>query len=169
MNLDPQRELYLERDVDLPPSTIWKAWTTPELIRQWFCPRPWKVVECELDLRPGGIFRTVMQSPEGKNLPSEAGSYLAVETERRLVWTNALGPDYRLQPKPPEEHLGFFFVVDLRLEPLPGGGTRYRVRVNHQDEAARQTHANMGFEQGWGIALDQLVELMKTGGVAAHP
>ncbi len=63
----------------------------------------------------------------------------------------------------PQRDLYLEREVDLQLEPLPGGGTRYRARVNHQDDAARQKHANMGFEQGWGIALDQLVELMKAG------
>ena len=44
-------------DRDLPPDAIWRAWTTPALLMQWFCPRPWSVVECDIDLRPGGVFR----------------------------------------------------------------------------------------------------------------
>lgn len=164
MEFDPRLDLQQLRDVDLPVADVWRAWTTPKLLMQWFCPRPWKVIECDIDLRPGGGFRTLMQSPEGQNLPSEAGCYLLVEPERRLVWTNVLGPDFRPKPAPADLHLGFAFVVDLTLEPLPGGGTRYHARVRHADEAAREAHAAMGFEQGWNIALDQLVELMKAGG-----
>jgi uncharacterized protein YndB with AHSA1/START domain len=100
-----------------------------------------------------------MQSPEGINMPDNLGTYLLVEPQQRLVWTNALGPDFRLKPVPEDEHLGFFFVVDLRFTELPSGGTRYAAVVMHQDEKGRQAHAAMGFEQGWGIALDQLVEL----------
>lgn len=159
MNFDPRLDLQIQRDVALSPAAVWRAWTTPALLVQWFCPRPWKVVECDIDLQPGGMFRTVMQSPEGQNMPANEGTYLAVETERRLVWTNALGPGFRPHPKPQNEQLGFFFVVELTLEPLPGNQTRYRAKVMHADEAAKQAHSAMGFEQGWNMALDQLLAL----------
>ncbi len=159
MNIQPELDLVIERDVSVAADALWRGWTEPELLKEWFCPRPWRVVECEIDLRPGGIFRTVMQSPEGDILPEGIGTYLVVEPGRRLVWTNALGPGFRLQPASADEHLGFFFVVDLTLDPLPGGGTRYRAVCTHQTAAAREAHEKMGFHQGWGIALDQLVEL----------
>ncbi len=158
MHTDPRLDLQFHREVALSPSQIWEGWTNPDTLVKWFCPHPWKVVECEIDLRPGGIFRTMMQSPEGKNMPDNTGTYLLVEPTKRLVWTNALGPEFR--PQAQGVNLGFFFVVDLRLEGLPDGGTRYSANVMHQSEADRQTHSDMGFEQGWGVALDQLVALM---------
>ncbi len=163
MNADPKLDLLFHRNVAISPAQVWEGWTNPALLMQWFCPRPWKVVECEIDLRPGGIFRTVMQSPEGKNMPANTGTFLAIEPQQRLVWTNALGPGFRPQPKPDDSSLGFFFVVDLTLSALPNGGTSYTAVVMHQDAAGRQAHAAMGFEQGWGIALDQLVELQQAG------
>ena len=51
-------------------------------------------------------------------------------------------------------------MVDLNLEWLPNGKTSYTANVMHQNEADKQAHESMGFQQGWGIALDQLVELM---------
>lgn len=159
----PSLDLQFQRDVPLSAADIWDGWTNPDTLMKWFCPRPWKVVECEIDLQPGGVFRTLMQSPEGQNMPANTGTFLAIEPQRRLVWTNALGPGFRPQPKPEDEHLGFFFVVDLRLAPLVGGGTRYTAVVMHQDEQGKQAHAAMGFEQGWGRALDQLVELKAPG------
>ncbi len=159
-DFDPRLDLQIQRDVALPPAKIWQAWTTPALLMQWFCPKPLQVVACDIDLRPGGLFRTVMQSPDGKDMPANEGTYLAIEPQRRLVWTNAFGPQFRPQPKPQNEHLGFFFVVDLTLQALPSNGTRYRAKVMHQNEAAKAAHEAMGFEQGWGLALDQLVALM---------
>lgn len=159
--MDSSFELRFERDVGIAPSAAWKGWTDPATLMQWFCPRPWSVVECAIDLRPGGLFRTVMQSPEGRRMPPMAGCYLAVEPERRLVWTNALGADFHPNALPTGEvGPNFFFTAEIRFDPLPGGGTRYGARVWHPDEAARKAHADMGFEQGWGLALDQLVELM---------
>ena len=161
MMSNPLLDLQFQRNVSISPEQIWDGWTHPATLMEWFCPRPWKVVECDIDLRPGGIFRTVMQSPEGQRMPDSVGTFLAVEPPHRLVWTNALGPDFRLKPQPEDEQLGFFFVVDLRLERLPDGGTSYTARVMHQNETARQAHEAMGFQQGWGIALDQLIELMR--------
>lgn len=164
MRFDPRLDLQLQRDVDVSVADVWRAWTTPEVLMKWFCPVPWKVVECEVDLRPGGQFRTVMQSPEGRNMPSDEGTYLVVTPEERLVWTNVLGAGFRPKPAGGDLQLGFPFVVDLTLAALPGGGTRYHARVMHADAAGRDAHAAMGFEQGWNIALDQLVALMKAGG-----
>ena len=159
MIFTPQFDLKFERHVLLSPAQIWDGWTNPETLPKWFCPRPWKVVDCEIDLQPGGIFRNTMQSPEGVNMPENVGTYLMVKPHERLVWTNILGPGFRPKTKSEDDQLGFSFVVDLKFVEAPSGGTNYIVCVMHPDEATRKTHADMGFEQGWGIALDQLVEL----------
>ncbi len=156
---DPLLDLQFYRDVSLSPAQIWEGLTNPTILMKWFCPRPWKVVECEIDLTPGGIFRTVMQSPEGERMPDNKWCFLAIEPQRRLVWTNEFGPGFRPKPQPKDENLGFFFVVDLRLSPLISGGTSYSANVMHQSEATKQTHNDMGFQHGWCAALDQLVEL----------
>lgn len=152
-------DLQFHRDVDLSPAQIWEGLTNPTILMKWFCPRPWKVIECEIDLRPGGVFRTVMQSPEGNNMPDNSWCFLAVEPQERLVWTNALGPGFRPKSQPNDENLGFFFVVDLRLSPICEVRTSYTAHVMHQNEASRQAHDEMGFQLGWGASLDQLVEL----------
>ena len=64
---DSKLDLVLERVVDVPPELVWAAWTRPEHIVKWFTPEPWIIVDCEIDLRPGGIFRTTMRSPEGRD------------------------------------------------------------------------------------------------------
>lgn len=74
---DPELDLLLERSVDVPPSLIWVAWTTPEHLKKWFTPAPWQTIDCEIDLRPGGAFRTVMRSPEGQEFPN-VGCYLEI-------------------------------------------------------------------------------------------
>jgi uncharacterized protein YndB with AHSA1/START domain len=74
---DPRLDLLLERVVDVPPELVWAAWTVPEHVKKWFTPAPWTTVDCEIDLRPGGIFRFVMRSPEGQEFPN-VGCYLEV-------------------------------------------------------------------------------------------
>jgi uncharacterized protein YndB with AHSA1/START domain len=150
---DPKLDLVLERVVEVPPQLVWRAWTEPALILQWFTPKPWTTVDCEVDLRPGGLFRSVMRSPEGKD-HENTGCFLEVVENRRLVWTDALGPGYR-----PRD--GGFMTAFITMEPS-GSGTRYVARAVHKDEKDRKTHEDMGFHTGWGTALDQLVALAKT-------
>lgn len=152
--IDPTLDLVLERIVDVPPERVWRAWTTPERVKQWFTPRPWSTVECEIDLRPGGIFRTVMRSPEG-DLSPNLGTYLEVVPNERLVWTVALGPGFRPLPIRPD---GLLFTAIITFE-RHGAGTKYRALVRHCDAETAKRHHDMGFHDGWGAAFDQLVEL----------
>lgn len=145
---DTPHELVLTRTVDVSPTKLWQGWTTPELLKRWFAPAPWSVAECDIDLRPGGRFRTVMRSPEGEEFPGD-GCILEVVENRKLVWTDALLPGYRPAPEP-------FFTAIITFEP-DGSGTRYTARALHKDEAGRKAHEDMGFHEGWGKALDQLV------------
>lgn len=155
--LDPRTDLLLERIVDVPPDLVWRAWTESELLKQWFTPRPWKTVDAEIDLVPGGIFRIVMQSPEGQHFPYTS-CYLEVVKNRRLIWTGLLGPGYR----PNAWDAGApVFTAALELTP-EGTGTKYAVMVMHQDENSRVAHEKMGFHDGWGKALDQLVAHVKS-------
>lgn len=156
--IDPKLDLVLERDVDVPPALVWRAWTEPEHLMPWFAPKPWSTVDCEIDLRPGGRFLTVMRSPEGEEFPGD-GCYLEVQEHRRLVWTGSMTEGYRPAPVPPPDQ-DMPFTAILELEPS-GSGTRYRAIAIHRDEAGRAQHEAMGFHPGWGTALDQLVAYMK--------
>jgi uncharacterized protein YndB with AHSA1/START domain len=159
---DPELDLVLERIVDVPKDLVWLAWTTPEHIKQWFTPAPWKTVECEIDLRPGGIFRTVMRSPEGEEFDN-AGCYLQVVEGELLIWTDALEAGFRPARRAPGHEAGSgvsAFTAVIRLEEH-GKGTKYTALAIHRSTAERKAHEAMGFHDGWGKALDQLVELVK--------
>src|SRR5687768_16461378 len=67
---NPATDLVLERVIDVPVERVWAAWTVPDQLKRWFTPAPWSTVDAELDVRPGGMFRTVMRSPEGQDFPS---------------------------------------------------------------------------------------------------
>lgn len=149
---DPKLDLVLERVVDVPRELVWAAWTTPEHIVHWFAPKPWTTTGCEIDLRPGGIFNFTMRSPEGKDFPN-AGCVLEVVPQERLVWTDALLAGFRPSEKP-------FFTAVIALE-KQGKGTRYTATAIHRDAAGRKQHEEMGFHEGWGQCLDQLVAYSK--------
>jgi uncharacterized protein YndB with AHSA1/START domain len=158
---DPKLDLVLERVVDVPRELVWDAWTKPEHIKVWFTPRPWRTTECEIDLRPGGIFRTVMRGPAGEEF-NNIGCYLEVVPQERLVWTDTLLPGWRPAASTGSQSCGLSgFTAVVALETL-GQGTRYIATAMHRDEAGRRQHEEMGFYDGWGKALDQLVAHVRT-------
>ena len=154
---DPRLDLVLERVVDIPPELVWSAWTMPQHVKKWFTPAPWKTVDCEIDLCPGGIFRTVMRSPEGQNI-TNVGCFLEIVSNCKLVWTVALQPGYR--PSNPTFDVPTFTAI-ITLE-AHGKGTKYTALAMHKDEEGRNAHDRMGFSEGWSKALDQLVAQAKT-------
>lgn len=160
---DPALDLLLERVIDVPRALVWRAWTEPELLKKWFTPAPWSTPECELDLRPGGIFRTVMRSPEGEEFVND-GCYLEVIENERLVWTNALLPGFRPAGPPADDppecaHLLLTAVITLEDH---GSGTRYTALAMHPEPGSRKQHEEMGFHDGWSAALDQLIAVART-------
>ncbi|MDT8447993.1 MAG: SRPBCC family protein [bacterium] len=149
---DPQLDLRLERDLDLPVGLVWKAWTEPEHLIHWFTPDPWRTTDAQIDLRPGGKFQTTMCSPEGEE-NTETGCFLEVLVQQRLVWTTALLPGYRPSNNP-------FMTAILTFKDL-GQSTHFTALVRHWDSKTREEHEKMGFAQGWSAATDQLVAHMK--------
>jgi uncharacterized protein YndB with AHSA1/START domain len=155
---DPALDLVLARTIAVPPERVWAAWTEPELLMQWFTPAPWKTVAVDIDLRPGGRCVTTLESPEGERFPN-AGCYLQVEPNRLLVFTSVMSEDFR--PVIPSNGAGDLgFTARIEIEATTDGGTHYRAIAMHADEESCNQHAEMGFAEGWGSALDQLVTLM---------
>jgi uncharacterized protein YndB with AHSA1/START domain len=156
-------DLIMDRTIDIPPHLVWQAWTHPGFLKKWFAPAPWTTVECDIDLRPGGIFRTVMRSPEGRS-QEVIGCYLEIVPDQKLVWTNALLPGFR----PNEIAIAvnsFFYVAIVTLKPQQGG-TDYMVQVRHGDEVSKNKHEVLGFYNGWSKALDQLIVVAKS--ISSH-
>ena len=64
--IDAKLDLVLKRELAVPVNLVWRGLTEPELVKQWFCPKPWQTTECRIDLRPGGEFYTNMEGPNGE-------------------------------------------------------------------------------------------------------
>jgi len=158
-------DLELERIFDAPRDLVWKAWTTPELVKQWWAPRPYQTPEVEMELRPGGRFYTRMTGPDGFDSPG-TGCFLEVVEGEKVVWTSALLPGYR-PAGTIEDCGGFPFTAIVTFEDAGDGKTRYRAVALHRNEADRETHEKMGFQEGWGTCADQLGEIAASLGADA--
>ena len=148
------RELVLDRLIDAPRQAVWRCWTEPELLRQWFAPKPWTTSKVEIDLRPGGACNTVMADPDGKEFPGD-GCYLEVVPNERLTFTDAMTTGFvPVDGKP-------FMVASIELSD-EDGKTRYVATARHWSAEDREQHEKMGFHEGWGQCADQLEALAKT-------
>lgn len=145
------RELTLTRLINAPREKVYRAWTEPELMKEWFTPRPWITPVIETDVRPGGSNYILMRGPDGSEFPNR-GVYLEVVPNEKLVFTDAYTKAWEPSEKP-------FMTVTLTFEAV-GNQTRYTARVVHWTVADREAHEKMGFGPGWGKATDQLEELV---------
>ncbi len=152
-------DLVLERLLDAPRDLVWRAWTDPEQLKRWWAPKPYETPEVDMDLRPGGKFYTRMTGPDGFDFRG-TGCFLEVVEGEKIVWTSALGPGYR-PVDVVEDCGGFPFTAIVTLEDNGDGRTRYKAVALHRNEKDRETHAAMGFQEGWGTCADQLGEVAK--------
>ena len=157
-----ENDLVLERTLDAPVDLVWMAYTDPEHLKQWFAPKPYQITECELDLRPGGVFRIRMVGPDnfdtGHGTP---GCVLEVVENKKLTWTSALGPGYR--PNQAGEGCESFpMTAIVTFEDAGNGKTAYRAVALHKDAKDKAAHEQMGFHEGWGTVAGQLEDYART-------
>ena len=145
------RELVISRALNAPREKLYRAWTTPELITQWFTPPPFKTTKAVMDVRAGGASCITMQSPDGQEFPNP-GIYLEVVPNERLVFTDAYTSAWVPSEKP-------FMTGILTFEDAGNGKTKYTARVRHWTVADREAHEKMGFHEGWAVATNQLEAL----------
>jgi uncharacterized protein YndB with AHSA1/START domain len=143
-------ELMITRLIPLSRDRLYRCWTEPELLKQWFCPKPWAVAAAEMDVRPGGRSRVQMRGPNGETSDGD-GVYLEVVPNERLVFTDAYTAGWQPSAKP--------FMTGIVTFEDEGGQTRYTARARHWSAEDREAHEKMGFHPGWNAATDQLVEL----------
>ena len=149
--INPTLDFVLERFIDAPRHLVWEALTKPEHLKEWYMPKPWgSVSDCELDVRPGGIFSIDIALPEGRVVPN-VGCFLEVIPLERLVWTSMLFPGYR-----PAVFDDVPITAIVTIETV-GSGTRYVFTALHRDEADFEKNKESGWRQGTEIALDQFV------------
>ena len=150
---DPARDLTVTRIIKAPRAAVWRAWTTPKSIEQWWLPAPSKCQVVSLDLRPGGAFETRMSENGGAFGPHVTACFLAVEDQSRIVFTDALQGGWRPGDQP-------FMTAVITMKDHPDG-TDYRATAMHRSPAERGKHEELGFHDGWGTVTAQLARLVE--------
>ena len=160
-----ERDVFITRTFDSPRALVWKAWTEPEHMAAWWGPKSFTNPVCQTDMRPGGVWRVVMRSPDGVDYPLK-GVYREVVKPKLLVMT------MDLSEHPDEWH----DLVDPNrdkskgrpsLDPLcmvifeeRGGKTDLTIRMSFVSGGLRDAMVKMGMEPGWNQSLDRLAALL---------
>jgi len=154
--IDPKLDIVFERFIDAPRRLVWEALTKPEHLKEWYMPREWgRVARAELDARPGGVFSIDIAVGDGREVPN-LGCVLDAVPMERLVWTSMLFPGYR-----PAVFDDIPITAIMTMESV-GTGTRYVFTALHRNEADLEANKASGWKEGTAIALDQLVEHVKS-------
>jgi uncharacterized protein YndB with AHSA1/START domain len=151
---DGKLDLEIVRLVAAPRAKVWRAWSDPDILKKWWCPKPWVTQVRAFDFRSGGAFHTFMSGPDGGE-SDNPGLFLDVAPLERIVWTSMLIAGWR----PATPRLGMTGIFTLEDE---GAGTRYTARCLHKDVADRQKHEGMGFFDGWGTMIQQMEEVARS-------
>jgi uncharacterized protein YndB with AHSA1/START domain len=149
-------DLTVSRIIKAPRAAIWRAFTDPRRFEQWWIPQPQICRVLEMDLRPGGSFRTEMSEDGTTFVPHIEACFLAVDDQRRIVFTDALVGGWR-----PAESPFMTAVITMRDHPE---GTEYTASALHRSRADRDRHDELGFHDGWGTVTRQLAELVEAQG-----
>jgi uncharacterized protein YndB with AHSA1/START domain len=146
VTLPADDQIQIARQFDAPKELVYKAWTTPELVERWWHANRGEVKSIEIDLRVGGGWRYVMETPDGLEVGFH-GEYRELVPNERIVST--------------EVYEGFpdGEAVDTLTLTEEDGRTTMTVLVQHQSKEHRDAHIEAGMEDGMQDALDLLEQV----------
>jgi uncharacterized protein YndB with AHSA1/START domain len=144
-----EREIVIARDFDAPRHLLFKAWTSPDLLKRWlYGPEEWPFVVCEIDLRVGGALRFVWHHRDGKDM-GMSGVYREIAPPERLVFTEVWDEDWTG---------GEALVTIVFAE--HAGKTTFTQTVLYSSRAARDAVLKTPMEQGLAQGYDRLAKLL---------
>ncbi len=157
-NLMSDRELVIVREFAAPRELVWRVWTEPAHVAQWFGPRGFGTAVSASDLRVGGTWRYVMTGPDGAEY-AFGGVFLEVVPLAKIVSTDEFGSEYETEL--PGVELPKGTVVTTLFEDI-GGKTRLTIRVLHASAEDKAKHEAMGVVAGWNSSFECLDEHLAT-------
>jgi uncharacterized protein YndB with AHSA1/START domain len=149
VTLPTEDQILITREFDAPKHLVYKAWTTPELVRQWWHAKRGEVTTCEIDLRVGGAWRWVMVVEGGFEVAFH-GEYREIVPNERIVSTEV----YEGIPDA-DEHGSLNTLTLTEVD----GRTTLTILVQHKTAEDRDAHINSGMEAGMQDAMDLLEQV----------
>ena len=153
-------DFVMSRVFDVPRDLLWKCFTEPERMKQWWGPKGFKVLSSKMDLRPGGSYHYGMQSPDGHAMWGKF-VFREVVPQERLVFINSFSDEKGgITRHPGNKSWPLELLSSFTFEDMPGGKTKFTVRWaphNASEEERKTFDTNReSMRQGWGGTMDQL-------------
>jgi uncharacterized protein YndB with AHSA1/START domain len=139
---DRPPELRMTRVFDAPKSLVFEAWTKAEYLSRWFTPAPLTTQGCELDFRPGGLFRLTMRAPDGVEYPMDA-RFTEIVPDERIVFAATVHGDLKI------------------LTTVTFGENEGKTTLNVHQVYSHESDATRGADAGWTLTLDQLAGVLR--------
>jgi uncharacterized protein YndB with AHSA1/START domain len=146
---EAERTIVITRVFNAPRELVWKVWTQPEHIAQWWGPRGFTTTVDAVDLRVGGRWRYVMHGPDGSEYPVE-GVFREVVPMSRIVTTDEFPEDFK-PPVPIDLPQGIVVTAIFEDE---GARTKLTLRIVHDTLEGKKKHEAMGVVGGWNSSFD---------------
>jgi uncharacterized protein YndB with AHSA1/START domain len=147
VTLPTDTEILITREFDAPKDLVYKAFTTPELVKRWWSAKRGEVTVAEIDLRVGGKWRYAMTMAEGGVEVAFHGEYREIVPNERIVSTEVY------EDMPDAEALNTMSLAEV------DGRTTLTILVQHQSKEHRDAHIESGMEDGLQDALDLLEQV----------
>ena len=148
VTLPTDTQILITRDFNAPRHLVYKAWTTPELVKRWWSAKRGEVTVADIDLRVGGTWRWVLVIDDGFEVAFH-GEYRELIPNERIVYTEV----YEGYPEADAE------AVNTMTFTEKDGRTTLTILVQHKSEEHRDAHINSGMEAGMQDALDLLEQV----------
>lgn len=152
-------EFVITRVFDAPRDLVWKAFTEPKRLKEWWGPKGVTIIESKMDLRPGGSYHYAMRTPDGNTMWGKF-VYREITPPSRMVFVNSFSDEaggvtrHPMAPNWPLEMLSTFLFEE------ESGKTRFTVRWSPlnatEEERATFAAGHASMQQGWGGTLDKL-------------
>ncbi len=141
------------REYDAPLEKVWKAWTTSEMLDQWWGPKPWRAITKSLDFREGGHWHYSMNGPEGE-VQWGKFDYLTIEPNESFTGKDGFSDENgTLDTTLPQNHW------ELRMSQT-GNTVMVDMLLTFEKAEDIDTYIDMGFREGITQTLDQLEEIL---------
>jgi uncharacterized protein YndB with AHSA1/START domain len=148
---EDERTIVITRVFDAPRALVFKAWTDPTHVAQWWGPKGFTNPACEMDLRVGGAFRLHMRGPDGATYPC-TGTYREIAEPERIVYAGEAEDGHPCGAGLPPRSLVTVTFAER------DGKTTVTIHTRLQTVADRDAAVKMGFDTGWASSLDRLAE-----------
>ena len=160
---ETSKDFVISRVFDAPRELVWKAFTEPERMKQWWGPKGFTVIASKMDLRPGGTYHYGMKAPDGSAMWGKF-VYREIVAPERMVFINSFSDEaggitrHPMSPTWPLEMLSIFTFEE------EGGKTKLTIRwsAHNATDEERKTFdtSHDSMRQGWGGTLDQLTQYL---------